>query len=143
MDCTSNQLKKIVNSAVPLPTSVDFVVEKKKRLANDIFNSLDKAWVAKENITFRQIITLVTARQDAQRYSREVLRAMKFLDDCEQARIPQEPSERRLQEYYIKNRWVVKEDFKKVGSFNTYNLKTFWMKKNKKDFETFWIFEYS
>ena len=119
MNSTLNKLKTIVNHFLSLPASGDFEIEKKKRVSNDIYCSLDKDWITQESITFRQILPLVDIRQNQQRYARQVHRAMEFLKYCDSGytRFPVEPNATRLEDFFRRNKWETKQDFKKVSIF--------------------------
>lgn len=121
MNSTLNKLKIFVNQYLPLPTSGDFELEKKKRICNDIFNSLDNDWVRQESVGFQQVAPFVDIRQNQQRYARYVHRAMEFLKDCEAGgytRYQIDPTEDRLEAFFRRNKWDIK-DFKKVNILMT------------------------
>ena len=115
IESLKTHLTRMINEHMPLPTSGDFVVGNKKKLAKDIFDSLDGQWCNDNQIAWRHLIPYVSSRQDQQRYARIVLRAMMFIEYSENKRtIPQELSKKNLETFYEKNRWNAGEDLKKV-----------------------------
>lgn len=117
MESTVNQLRMHVFNHMPLPQSGDFTMSKRGFLCDELFKKLDQDWVKENSLKSRHLGPAVDSRQNQQRYARQTHRATEFLDDCDSGYMRQvlEPNESNLRSFFIRRKWEIKEDLRKVN----------------------------